>query len=318
MKKWMKSVLCIVIAGVLLLAGSEMQHADAASNIITVRSYKSTEEGSDSGRLLYSGNDLQEALDAAEDWSVVSIGRSLTVSTEILLDVQVLLIGFEYLKFTGSGKFLLWGTGAICLDTNIPVRRIGALNSGYSSVDYTIEENYYVYFLTTKNPSLDGYSPAVKTGTGVYGAKVDEEAGVIYMDAVSAGITTADLAERVSMQADYAEDVEFSFKGTVNVDGRICVANGTVMTAKAYNNDCNVTATKTYKIVLLGDLNGNGRADSADASILARFVSGTGTIEGDALAAADVNQDGAVTEIDADLICKKYVRSGSYRSSLQS
>ena len=318
MKKWMKSVLCSVIAGVLLLAGSEMQHADAASNIITVRSYKSTDDDSDSGRLLYSGNDLQEAMDAAEDWSVVTIGRRLSVSEQIEVKVQILLVGFDYINFSGTGKFLLSGTGAICLDTNIPIRRVGAKNSDYSSIDSTIEENYYIYFLQTKEPSLDGYSPNVKTGNGIYGAKVDDAAGVIYMDAVSGGITTADLAERIAMEADYAEGVDYSFKNTINIDGRICVANGTTVTAKAYNNDCNVTATRTYKIVLLGDVNGNGRADSADASMISRFVSGTGTLEGDALTAADVDQDGAITKSDAEQICKKYVRSGSYRSSLQS
>jgi hypothetical protein len=303
--KWAKRALCLIMVIALVLPSSHSAVINAASNAITVTNLQ--------GEQLYSGDDLQAAFDAAKSRCIVTISRYVTLKANAVLKVEVMLSGYTYIKF-GDYKLQLSENGALFVDQRIRTKYIGALHD-YSTVDMIEESGAYIYYLVTQDPSLEGQSPAVSVTGGVLGARVDEQAATIYLDAEAGGITTAKMAKAMSMSAENSEAVAMTFTGSVSINGESCVANGCTVTATATNYDSNKSAKKTYTIILLGDVNGNGRVDAADAHLIVRQAGGSGSLSGGALLAADADQDGAVTAADAELICKKYVKD-SYSSPL--
>lgn len=307
MKGIWKRVACLSLALCLLVCGAIS--AEAASGAITVSNLIT-------GEVLYVGNDLQEAFLKAERGCSVSIGRNITVTESVILDAEIMLSGFSRVKgWSRDIQIKLTGHGAIYTDTKIRTTYIGTVYS-YSMVEMTEENGGYIYYLVSQAPSLEGKVPVVSANQSVLGSRVDAEAGVIFIDGAASGITTDSLAQAVTMEAENAEGVDATFQNTVTVNGRNCVTNGTTMVLTAANYDFETKISKTYRLIVLGDLNGNGRSDSADASIIMRHLSGAQVLTGDDLLIADVDGDGQVTEADAFRICKKYVRSGSYSSAL--
>ena len=61
----------------------------------------------------------------------------------------------------------------------------------------------------------------------------------------------------------------------------------------------NFTLAKIMPPVTLGDVNGDGTIDAADAVMIQRYDSGLTTLTDEQLAAADVNADGLVDAADA-------------------
>lgn len=303
--KWAKWALCLIMMVALMLPGSQTAVTNAASNAITVTNLQ--------GEQLYSGENLQEAFDAAKSRCIVTISRYVTLDANAVLRVEVMLSGYTYIKF-GNYKIQLAENGALFVDQRIRTKYIGALHD-YSTVDMIEESGGYIYYLVTQDPSLEGQSPIVSVTRDVLGSKVDEEADMIYLDAAADGITTTSMAKSMSMSAENSEVVAMSFTGGVSIKGETFVANGCIVTATATNYDSNKSAKKTYKIILLGDVNGNGRVDAADAHLIVRQASGSGSLSGNALLAADANRDGTVTVADAELLCKKYVKD-NYSSPL--
>lgn len=307
MKVIWKRIASLSLALCLLLCGAIL--AEAASGAVTVSNLIT-------GEVLYNGNDLQEAFAKAERGCSVSIGRNITVTESVILDAEIMLSGFSRVKgWSRDVQIKLTGHGAIYTDTKIRTSYISALYS-YSMVDMTEENGGYIYYLVSQAPSLEGKVPVVGTSQDVYGSRVDAEAGVIYVDGAADGITTDALAQVVTMEAENAEGVDATFQNTVAVNGKTCVTNGTLMVLTAANYDYETKISKSYRLIVVGDLNGNGRTDSADASMIMRHVSGVQELTGDALLVADVDCDGHITEADAYRICKKYVRGGSYSSAL--
>lgn len=309
MKFLFKRIICLLAVMAIVFAGTGALYAQAATPIISVKNALS-------GETLYSGNDLQEAFDAAERGSIVSISKNLKVESSVILDVEIMLIGYEFIERYLSRKvqILLTGEGAIFMDTQIKASGIAALYA-YSTVEMTEENNGYVYYLVTQAPSLQDKTLAVTLGNELYGAKVDEEAQILYLDGLYTGMPTESLAAMFSMEAENADGVDVSFKGAVKVDGVSCVGTGTKLVVTAANYDYEGVISREYQIVVLGDVNGNGRIDAADASLTLRHANAVAELTGLALLAADADNDGAVTAADADTLCKKYVRGG-YKSSL--
>lgn len=305
--KWAKMFAVLTAAVAILLSCGGLIYADAASSSITVTSALTGEE-------LYSGDNLQQAFDAAERGSIVSVSKYITLDSNVVLDAEVMLSGESYIKF-GDYKIQLTGDGALFVYTRLRTKYIGARYS-YSEVEMMEESGGYVYYLVTQAPSLEGKVPSVTVSGDLLGAALDEQSGIVYLDAAVNGISTGSFTKLITMTADNAEAVEYSFKNTASVNGKSCLANGCTVTASAANYDYAQTVTKSYTVILLGDVNGNGRVDSADASLIACHASGAASLTGNALLAADANRDGSVTAADAELICKKYVRRSSYTSPL--
>lgn len=311
--KWMKYILFVIILAALITVSSPGMTANAASGAINVTDFRT-------GEKIYSGDDLQEAFDAAERGCIVTVGRYITLTQDVTLRVEVMLRGYYMIRFTPDAndtsvyyKLQLTEEGAVFADARIRTKYIGALRS-YSEIDMVEENGGFLYYLVAQSPDFGGSQPVVTAGEGVYGAKVDAENGVIYFDVSPKGVTQSALARCITMEAKNTEKVAFTFQSEQSVTG---VATGGTMVATATNFDSKDKATATYHVIVVGDVNGNGVIDAADAALIARFATGAGTLEGDALLAADANMDGLVNAKDAKLICEKYVRADTYKSPLQ-
>jgi len=298
--KYIRYILCLVLVATLLLADGSMFQASAANGSITVTNALS-------GATLYSGDNMQDALNAAVRGSIVSIDRWFTLTSDVVVDVEVMLANLDRLTW-GDYKILLTGKGAVYVDSRLRRKNYGALYS-YSTVQMTEESGGYVYYLETQKPTFEGAQTQITPSGSLYGALVDEAAATIYLDAAVGGISVDNLAPMISIPAQNSEKVKCS----VN-EGY--VASGVTLTATASNYDYDGNVTKTYTLVLLGDANGNGRIDAADANLIACHANGTASLSGAALLAADADRDGAVTAADADMICRKYVRRDSYATPL--
>lgn len=304
MKRWMKSLACVLSALVLVMVMCGSFAVDAASDSITVTSAITDER-------LYSGNDLQEAFDAAERGSIVSIGRNYTLTEDVVLKVEVMISGQNYLKFSNY-HIQLTGNGAIYVTERFSRSTyVTALNS-YSEVDWIEEGGGFIYYLIAQAPSFEDRGPAITPAGDLLGAYVDAENAVIYLDAAASGLSTEDLAAAITIGTKNAETVQFRFTGNAGNNA----ANGMVMVAEATNYDYSGKAEMTYDVILLGDVNGNGLIDSADASLISFHVNGSRELTGAALLAADANRDGEITAADATLLCKKYVRPDRHVSPL--
>ncbi|MCL2512335.1 MAG: dockerin type I repeat-containing protein, partial [Oscillospiraceae bacterium] len=59
----------------------------------------------------------------------------------------------------------------------------------------------------------------------------------------------------------------------------------------------------TYKVVVLGDVNGDGFVNASDARLILRHIASLDPLDGDnaAMGAADADRDGIITAADARL-----------------
>ena len=315
--KWAKRILCLGIILMILFADSSVLFADAAGYISVTNGLN--------GEKLYSGDSLQEAFDACVRGSIVSIGRTYKLESDVTLNVEIAMTGHRDIIF-GEHQIQLSGKGAILVDERFgKVKYIGAVNP-YSEVDWQEDTSgYFFYYLITKTPAFEDQIPSFIKGGKLLGAKIDTENNVIYQDLAVDGVLASDMSKLVSFPIDYSveakaehgiENVAITFSGTVSKDDRSYIANGTTMKTSATNFDYEGSLDKTYTIIVLGDVNGNGCIDAADATMIARHAAGSEELTGNALLAADANRDGEVTAADAQLICEKYVRRNSYRSPL--
>ena len=294
--KRLLSVLCVVAALSVATLGVEIFFADAASNSITVTS-------AITGEKKYTGDDLQEAFSAAERGCIVAISRYITLTADVTLSAEVMLTGQSYIKFEDY-RILLHGKGALFVDTRLRTKYIAAANAAYSEIEMVEENGGFLYYIVAQAPSFGKAKPTFK------------ESGILYHDVVVSGITTGELGSLVSITASNSEKVDVTYNGTVSVNDRTYVTNGSTMVLSASNHDFAEKVTKSYTVILLGDVNGNGMVDAADANLISCHANGTKPLTGNALLAADANQDSFVTWEDAQLLCDKYVRIDSYSSPL--
>lgn len=304
-KRWFLCMLCAVL---ILLAVNGAYSVDAASDSIRVTSAITDER-------LYSGNDLQEAFDAAERGCIVSIGRTYRMDKNVVLDCEIMISGQNFLRFN-TYSIQLTGNGAIFVtDRFSRSTYVTALDPDHNEVERREENGGHIYYLVPTSPNMDNYEPTIRLDNNphLYGARVLEEEKIILLDTVAAGISTTDFSSCVESTGDEAAE-KFTISFTGDVAG--LVANGTVMTITASNTGFVGTVSKDYTIYVLGDVNGNGRIDAADASLISGYVAGAQELTGIAQEAADANNNGDITAADAQMLCTKYVTDNAYTSPL--
>lgn len=303
--RWIKYIACaLVIVSSLLLIG-DLPKVNAAGNIITVSNYLT-------GKKVYEGDSLQEAFAASERGCIVTIGDWITLESDVYLSAEIMLSGGDKIEF-GDYRILLSGDGA--LFSNYEFRRtkyFGTVNS-YSRIKKVEESGGFLYYMITEPPTFEGVTPKATPRGKLLGAAVSPD-GTIYLDIACEGISQEELANCISVPALYSETVTNSFR---NASGAVGIGNGGTLIASATNFDYDGEVTKSYSLIILGDVNGNGMVDSADASLIARHAAGTSLLSGNALLAADANQDGYVTDVDAHFICMKYIRPSYYVSPFE-
>lgn len=296
---------CLLLVAAMLLGFGGLSRVDAASGAITVTNALT-------GETLYNGDSLKEAMQAATRGSIVSIDRFYTMTSDAVIDCEVMLSNSDRITW-GGYRLLLTGNGAVYVSSRLSRKQYGALYA-YSSVTYTEESGGYVYYLEAGVPAFDAAAAptTLQTGSGLLGARVNESAGTILLDTAVYGMSGDNLTKQITITATNAEKVKISYEKLASSN----VTTGTVLTASATNYDYSGQVTKSYELIVLGDVNRNGRIDSADANLIVCHYVGQVSLSGAALKAADVNCDGTVDATDADVLCRKYIRRDSYSSYL--
>ena len=308
-KKCLKYIIFAAIIVSVILVSCPTGTVRAASGGITVTSVLT-------GEKLYSGDDLQEAFDAAERGCIVSVDSYVTLHENVVLRVEVMLKNYSFIRFVPDTsdtsvyyQIQLAENGAIFSTDRIRTKYIGALHS-YSEVDMVEENDGYVYYLISQAPAFEKAKPEISNENGIYGSLVDSEKGIMYLDLAVQGRSVDVLSPSVSIKAQNTEKITFTCQPGI-------VATGSVLTATASNYDFEGTDVVTYTLIVVGDVNSNGKIDSADAALISQHITGERILTDHALLAADANRDGVVNYKDAKLICEKYVRYEAYKSPLR-
>lgn len=153
----------------------------------------------------------------------------------------------------------------------------------------------------------------VNTNKEIVGVKF-AEGNYIYLDLQPAGVTVENLLALLDVK--YQADV-LTLTLVNSKDGAGTVCNGSVLTITATNNDGH-SVSVSYTIIVLGDVNGNGRIEVADTYLIAATRVGTSNVElsREALLAADVNMNGGLDVADASRNANKIVFWDSYKTRL--
>ncbi len=111
------------------------------------------------------------------------------------------------------------------------------------------------------------------------------------------------LSVRLTSLNSYIEPVGGATLEVIKSSGTIC-GTGTVVNVKS-----NGVTVKIYKVVIFGDVNGDGNIDSMDAGMIVDYENYMISLEGCYLKAGDVNGDGNVDSIDAAYVvdCENYL-----------
>ncbi len=128
----------------------------------------------------------------------------------------------------------------------------------------------------------------------------------VYIDALCTGITAEQLLKYVEFTITNAT-IEDSY--VVDRNGNKCandalVGTGYSVVVTASNSVS--SETLTVRVIMVGDVNGNGKVDSGDAAMMARHYLGIELLDEAQLLAADNNRNGKVDSGDAARIAAKY------------
>ena len=154
-------------------------------------------------------------------------------------------------------------------------------------------------------PSFEGFAPTVTPGGSILGSHVDTENKLIILDVLPDGITLEDFMSAVNHEATNAEKVDKNVSGVV--DG--LVVNGATVEFVASNRFTTATDKVTYTVVILGDVNSDGRNSVSDAVALMTHVMQEADLNEKvgpyATLAADINCDDGLSVSDAVMIMRK-------------
>ena len=156
-------------------------------------------------------------------------------------------------------------------------------------------------------------SVTVGTNDKIVGTKVTADK-FIYLDLQPTGVTVEELLALLGVA--YQADV-LTLTLTNSKEGSGLVCNGSILTITAANNDGH-SVSVSYVIIVLGDVNGNGRIEVADTYLIAATRVGTSKVELSqyALLAADVNMNGGLDVADASRNSNKIVFWADYKTRL--
>ncbi|MBQ3101020.1 MAG: dockerin type I repeat-containing protein, partial [Clostridia bacterium] len=192
----------------------------------------------------------------------------------------------------------------------------------YGKISYTatVEGDIFVGAVTASNAKV--LDPALgeiafNDSDKLFGHAVKGD--ILYLDGAAEGITVEELINILSKTGvtnDADKKVAVEVKNAATNGNKKLVPTGATVTLTA-ENSVGVTASETYTIVVLGDVNCNGLIDNNDAVLMQLHYLDTKKIT-DALKldAADVNRNGKLDNNDAVKNTVKYILPEKYKSNL--
>ena len=163
-------------------------------------------------------------------------------------------------------------------------------------------------------------TPESKNAQIMQGFAVDEENGLIYIDVQCDGINWDIFKNAVDFNIENADATSITYETSTCDSGRVCTDD--TITVTAYNPDQKLdptVVTATYRIIVVGDTNKDGKTSVSDARLINRYE----VDSEDAIAAmtdgptraADINKDNGISVSDTRKILRKYADYENYESS---
>ena len=274
------------------------------------------------GKLIYAGNDLNKAISTASTGSTINIYDHVSLTANVTLNKQITVNGSKNIRF---GKYsITLGSASATLTTDSLITSFVRSGSKYSEVSVT---GRYKYVLKPLVPSVN--TPSVQEDSVVKGASIDIAKKQIILDILDQdsikdfrlagnGITAAQFKELASFDAKNASAVTYSIvQNGQKLSGDALIPTGAKVEITAVNPDYSHKVSVTYTVIILGDVNCNGRIDSGDAKQMLDHYLEKKVLKGDSLIAGDVNRNGRVESGDAVRNTVKYNRPADYRSMLK-
>lgn len=262
-----------------------------------------------SNTIVYRGENLADAL-ATSGVTKVTINDKVSLGKNVTISSSVQIVGASKISF-GSYKLTLSKEG-ITLTTDASIQ-----NYITTGTDYDIQvSGTYQYSLVYKTPSVTSTSVTVdKTDGFIRGAEIDESASQIIIDVSYQGISSSDFQKLIS--STYVGTTSSVVVSNTTSGGLMKTGSTYAVTAK--NSTTGKTTTKTYTVIVLGDVNGDGMANAFDANTITQIRLGNTTPTTLQSLASDVNNDGSINAFDCLKLINKRLEDWddySYESAL--
>ena len=273
------------------------------------------------GDYVYTGSNAVAAFAAAgeNEGSRIVVYEKTALTASVNVSVSVSIVGTKYIDFGKSGILLTSKDAELSTDKKLESGKAASGSPSYKLTE-TFAGNKYVYTLEAITPKLSVPTIDVSSTGSIRGAKVDVENKYIYIDAAPDGISTSYLVSVMHFTSTDATGTDVKITGngkTVGENAVLCT--GDELIASAFN-ESDKTDSAVYTLILIGDVNRNGRIDSGDALKMNLHYMGVRILTGVELAASDVNRNGRTDSGDAVKNSTKFTymwTSGSYKSAFK-
>ncbi len=265
------------------------------------------------GNPLYKGADVSKAMASVADGCIVTVNGQVTMTENVFLNKAITINGIEKIVSNGNKIFLTDAAAQIAADA-----AVGYIFAGIN--DYMVVNNANVYTLKqVADPTADNTVAGIKVDTNI---ATGEKYLFLDLDPVN-GKTLNELQNSLTF-ADLA-----ACKVTLDIDGNngtALVKTADTMFVTATDSEGNVVASIVYTVIVMGDVNCDGKALSNDATAIMQIYFGNVSATKPMLLAADINCDGTIAEpvigaADAQRIMHKYFdwgkTEGGYTTALQ-
>lgn len=213
---------------------------------------------------------------------------TLEVFTDVKLNKDVEITGTMTVK--GAAKIDQAGFNFVLKNTNSKLVSDAALKVTTDLSGYEVKQDGYTYTVVAKTPAV-----------------VDK--GYLKLDVKPGGISPSQLQKVLPGIVKMPNaSVEILSGIKTKSDGTQLIVNGATVKVTDGNN------VYSYTIIIMGDANGNGETDVADAFKMRRHTLGLETLTGVALIAADLNQNNEIDVADAFKSRVKILQWSSYES----
>ncbi len=268
------------------------------------------------GEVLYKGESLVEAF----GWTLENNNCTVIINKAVALDGNVSVknnVTVENAELVTLGEYQVT-LADVAAELMADASWTGKVVSGVNGYEVKVDGNrFYLEAVILPAPNVTLSLPVISEHELLAGWKVNTTAKQIILDVHFAGITAAEFAEFVKFEIENGEGTyAYSFiihkeNEDVQLGSADLLVNGTELTVTAKNTDGKICDTVTYTIILLGDINADGRTNCADSVLLDEYCVGMRTFTELQQMAADMNQNGRLECGDAVLIDMKVVKWGA-------
>ena len=225
---------------------------------------------------------LEEAVNALNGSGTLELLTNAAMTSDIRVTGTMTVKGAAKIS-QGSYSFVL-------KTTNSKLVSDAALNVTTDLSGYEVKQDGYTYTVAAKTPAV-----------------VDK--GYLKLDVKPSGISPSQLQKVLPGIVKMPNaSVEILSGIKTKSDGTQLIVNGATVKVTDGNN------VYSYTIIIMGDANGNGETDVADAFKMRRHTLGLETLTGVALIAADLNQNNEIDVADAFKSRVKILQWSSYES----